>query len=377
MTLVTNLKSVILPIAHNIKHVEAVEGDCQTMGNVEFWYCEDCGAAWLDADCRMVTNMMSVRTGFGDHKFVEGVCSICGEEDPDYVAIEKFNLVGSSMTLGNTLEINFAVSNSDITGENNYIVITKEYADGSVVSKTIQQKDWTAQGTKVKYVSFSVTAKEMNDKLTVVVYNEEGQQISNTYIDSVAGYCQRKLNTATKAKERTLYVDMLNYGAAAQTMWNYNTDNLANANLTETQKGYATVVTQKDNILQKGEGYKGTSLSLKDNILMNVAFDASFVKDVKYAVVTFVNHNGADKSVTVPVEQFISQGTSTKYISIDVMAVADYATPVTVELYNAEDVCISTTIDSMGSYAGRQTKDVYLYDAILAFGMGAWKYFHG
>ena len=361
---------------HSLGHVDAVEATCQAMGNIEYWYCNDCGACWADEALTQMTNRFNIMT-FGDHNYVDGICGTCGEADPDYVPeIQLFDLKGSSMTLGNTLEINFAVSNSDITGENNYIVITKEYADGSVVSKTIQQKDWTAQGTKVKYVSFSVTAKEMNDKLTVIVYNEEGQQISNTYIDSVAGYCQRKLNTATKAKERTLYVDMLNYGAAAQTMWNYNTDNLANANLTETQKGYATVVTQRDNILQKGEGYKGTSLSLKDNILMNVAFNASFVKDVKYAVVTFVNHNGADKSVTVPVEQFISQGTSTKYISIDVMAVADYATPVTVELYNAEDVCISTTIDSMGSYAGRQTKDVYLYDAILAFGMGAWNYFH-
>jgi hypothetical protein len=222
----------------------------------------------------------------------------------------------------------------------------------------------------------------MNDQLTVIVYNAEGEQISNTYTDSVAGYCLRKLKeeegkAAPRAKYLTLYVDMLNYGAAAQQKWTYNTDALANAELTETQKGYATVIGEKENILQKGEGYKGTSLSLKDNILMNVAFEASFLENVAYAEVNFVSHNNVDKSVTVAIEDFIAQGSATKYISIDVMAVADYAQPVTVKLYNADGECVSTTIDSMGSYAGRQTKDVYLYEAILAFGMGAYNYFHG
>ena len=561
---VTNLKNVVLPIAHNVEHVEAVAPTCDEDGNIEYWYCEDCGYAWLDEYLNLNTNLKAVilpaghkltyfeakvattclETGhdeywfceecgayFGDadaswqvnpgwimytgehvrpegaadcadvacvlcggevsgngehsvyvcqggtceycnaeiegygcanydtpacedgvcyycggfvagfghengawapccdgecsygcgliypatadhvdadsddycdecwnhlnhdvdpcvggecsicwayiegkHNYVDGSCTNCGEADPDY--IKKFDLKGSSMTLGNTLSINFALDNANISGTGNYIVVEKEYADGTVKSQTYPQSEWTAQGTKVSYVSFNVTAKEMNDTLTVTVYNEKGQQISNTYTDSVAAYCLRKLGTTTKAKERTLYVDMLNYGAAAQQMWEYNTDNLANAGLTETQKGYATVIGEKDNILSKGEGYKGTSLSLKDNILLNVAYNTSFVKNVKYAVVKFVNHNGVDKTVTVPVEEFVAQGSTIKYISIQVMAVADYATPVTVELYDANGVCISTTVDSMGSYAGRQTKDVYLYDAILAFGMGAYNYFH-
>ena len=108
---------------------------------------------------------------------------------------------------------------------------------------------------------------------------------------------------------------------------------------------------------------------------MNVAYYADQITEVKYAVVTFIDHNGNDESVTVSIDEFVTQG-AVKYVSIQVMAVADYAQPVTVKLYNAADECVSTTIDSMGSYAGRQAKDVYLYEAILAFGMGAYNYFH-
>ena len=168
---------------------------------------------------------------------------------------------------------------------------------------------------------------------------------------------------------------MLNYGAAAQQKWEYNTDAMANANLTETQKGYATVVTDVENILEKGAGYHGTSLSLKENIRLNIAYKASEITDAAYAVVTFVNHRGEDKSMTVQASSFAVQG-SLKFFAIDLVAVADYEQPVTIELYNAEGEVISKTVDSMGSYAGRQTKDVYLYEAILAFGKGAYNYFH-
>ena len=315
------------------------------------------------------------------HSFDGGFCTVCGEADPDFVPeTSLLELKGSSMTLGNTLEINFAIATADITGDNNYIVVSKENADGSEVFKTYPQAQWNNQESSISYISFGVTAKEMNDKLTVIVYNEEGQQISEAYTDSVAGYCLRKLreeenSDSPSAKDLTLFVDMLNYGAAAQTKWNYNANMLANAGLTENQKRYATVIGEKNDIRLKGEGYYGTSLSLKDNILMNIAYEADFLTNVAYAEVNFVGHNGVDKSMTVAVENFVTQG-SVKYISIDVMAVADYAQPVTVKLYNAAGECVSTTVDSMGSYAGRQTKDVYLYEAILAFGMGAYSYFH-
>ena len=83
--------------------------------------------------------------------------------------------------------------------------------------------------------------------------------------------------------------------------------------------------------------------------------------------------------MTVQRSEFVTLSATTAYIEIDIMGVADYEQPVTVKLYNAADECVSTTIDSMESYAVRQIEknaDVALFEAILAFGKGAWNYFH-
>ena len=41
-------------------HVEAKAPTCYENGNIEYWYCEDCGQAWLDAECTLNTNLKAV-----------------------------------------------------------------------------------------------------------------------------------------------------------------------------------------------------------------------------------------------------------------------------------------------------------------------------
>ena len=55
-----------------------------------------------------------------------------------------------------------------------------------------------------------------------------------TYANTMLSYY------SNNAKMRTLLVDLLNYGASAQTFFGYNTANLVNKDLTEEQKGWAT-----------------------------------------------------------------------------------------------------------------------------------------
>ena len=57
----TNLKAVVLPMAHaEATHVEAKAPTTTENGNIEYWYCEACGQAWLDADCTLNTNLKAV-----------------------------------------------------------------------------------------------------------------------------------------------------------------------------------------------------------------------------------------------------------------------------------------------------------------------------
>ena len=86
---------------HSIVHVEAKAAvSCVEYGNEEYWHCESCGAAWLDANLIRQTNMMSVRTAGecisdAEHPCQDGVCINCGlpcgaeadhEYDDDYDA---------------------------------------------------------------------------------------------------------------------------------------------------------------------------------------------------------------------------------------------------------------------------------------------------
>lgn len=45
---------------HNIVHMEAVEPGCHYTGNVEYWFCSYCGAAWTNEELTEVTNLKSV-----------------------------------------------------------------------------------------------------------------------------------------------------------------------------------------------------------------------------------------------------------------------------------------------------------------------------
>ena len=47
--------------AHSIQHVEAKAPTCNEGGNIEYWYCSDCGNAWTDEALTQVTNQMSVK----------------------------------------------------------------------------------------------------------------------------------------------------------------------------------------------------------------------------------------------------------------------------------------------------------------------------
>ena len=81
-TLNTNLKAVILPVTHDIIHVEAVAADCFQEGNIEYWYCADCGYAWLDEYLHLNTNLMAVKLPMTEHSVthVEAVAADCFTE---------------------------------------------------------------------------------------------------------------------------------------------------------------------------------------------------------------------------------------------------------------------------------------------------------
>jgi hypothetical protein len=92
------------------------------------------------------------------------------------------------------------------------------------------------------------------------------------------------------AKTKTLVVDLLNYGAAAQTYANYKTETLANVDLTAEQKAFATTFdeTKAQSVLavQNAETVSFTGARLWLDSQVNVGFRIALANDVDKAEVT-------------------------------------------------------------------------------------------
>jgi len=329
----------------------------------------------MSAECTRCDMRLTITEEATGHKYENGICTVCGEKDENYT--EKFSLYGSSMTLGNALDMNFFVYQSDIEGTGNYAVITKHYADGreDAVVK-VEQGDWNTLGSAYYYFTFSgVRAKEMADKVEVVIYNADGKAISEVFTDSVQNYARRMLdNPETIAAHRTLYIEMLNYGAAAQVEFKYDVDNLANSVITEEeQNAYGMSDRTYENQRQNDDAYYGTTLTLENQIVFNIFYNGNYIPEGAYAVATFTNHKG--EQMEEKVTSFATVA-GYKYASFKSLVVADCSELITVTLYDADGNVISTVTDSIEGYAARMTEVGPLYDAIMKFADAAYQYFH-
>ncbi len=297
---------------------------------------------------------------------------------------EPFDLSGVTMTLGSSLSLDFAVDTSKLTGTDNYAEFTIVYADGrSSETVTVPQSEWTAYSGTIYTAKFTgMAAKQMNDVVTAVFHNADGQALTIEKSDSIETYAIRMLNgsAASNKKLRAVYVDMLNYGAAAQAQFEYDEANLANRNLTDAHKAWATTsVTTTDNRV-KGTGYVGSTLTLAGEIQLDLVFNNSAVGtdySSLYAIATYTDHYGNVKSIRVEGADFIKYSSTLCQVSITGMAVADFRSVVSCTVYNQEGVAIANAADSIESYANRNAASLgAMVDSIVKFGASSYNYFH-
>lgn len=287
----------------------------------------------------------------------------------------------ANMTLGNELAINFAFAKGNETNwDGCYAKITKTYANSTEVSKTIPRSQWADTSVYAANDHFMITfngiaAKEMSDNIYVTIYNAAGEAISERKEETIRAYAMRCLNNFKDDPEtRTMVVDMLNYGAAAQEMFGYNKGDLANSGLSEEQKSWATASASKENSLIRGNNYAGSSLVLEQQILMMMAFQN--VTEGMYAKVQFVNHY--NQKIDEKAEMSISGGFG--IVSINQIVVADARIPVTVTVYKADGSVHGSATDSMEGYIARvsdkEPQNAKLYEKILMFADSTYNYLH-
>ena len=285
--------------------------------------------------------------------------------------IKEVKIAASRMILGNELALQFAFNKSAIAEGVSYTaVITKAYADGRVVEVEVPQDQWGTSGAYY-YVSFNgIAAKEMADEVKVQIF-ANGKAVSDVYADSIREYALRQLRKTSNAVTKTLYVDMLNYGAAAQTYFKYDAENLVNADLTDEEKAFGTESVNLENKLVAGTNYGASQLNLASSIQLRVKFNN--INSSMKAVVKFTNHTGREIEVEVPGSEFMYSGT---VVVVDEIVAADYAQDVTITVYNENGEAVANAVDSVASYIARMTNGNAIYDAVAKYTASAYAYLH-
>ena len=335
--------------------------------------CDICGKENITE--HEYTSVVTAPT-YAEKGYTTHTCSVCGhsyiDSYVDSLELPAAEIQVARMILGNELAMQFAFNQADIMEGVTYTaVITKAYADGrEEVVVEVPQNEWKTNGSYY-YVSFNgIAAKEMADDVKVQIF-ANGAAVSGVYTDSIREYALRQLRRATDADTKTLYVDMLNYGAAAQIYFGYNAENLVNADLTDAEKAYGTETVELENKLVAGTNYGASQLNLASSIQLRVKFNN--INSSMKAVVKFTNHMGREIEVEVPGSEFMYSGT---VVVVDEIVAADYAQDVTITVYNANGEVVANAVDSVASYIARMSAGDAIYDAVAKYCASAYAYLH-
>ena len=128
---------------------------------------------------------------------------------------------------------------------------------------------------------------------------------------------------------------------------------LANAELTEEQKAYASDMPELINEREfDAEKCGGTSLVLKDNIKLDVYFKG--IKEGMYATATYTKYNESEpRTYEFKYGDFVANG-SYNVLTLGTLVIADAKQLVTITVYNEDGSVYTTYKDSMNSYLARQ-----------------------
>ena len=265
-----------------------------------------------------------------------------------------------SLSLESSITMNFKVLKSSLSSFDEFYMT---FECGGKEEKVTDYKETD------KYYVFSykgINPQLMNDNVTAVLHakNKSEEYTSPEKIMSVREYAYTMLDRYSDdehAKLRTLLVDLLNYGAAAQIYAGYQTDNLVNSDLTDVQKDWASKDTTEfknirnlnyKTISNPTAEWKTCSLVLKNSIMVKVKFSA---KDVENKTVEIVLKNA---KFTYTKDDFVNNGDGTYYVYCNELFANELSDDLLFTIYENGVPCSNTMLFSVESYA-RLVRDNY------------------
>lgn len=284
-------------------------------------------------------------------------CAKCGHEEIETIpAVTSLLFKGASISLQHNISINYKVDKAlfyEVGYANPYVVF--ELGDRTVKADKYTLSD---DGKSYVFAFDNISPDQMNDTILATLYAEfNGVEYASEVKEySVAQYCYNLLSKYSgdeNAKLRTLLVDLLNYGSASQLYTNHNTESLANIELTEEQKGFATAneptrTTVKNTAYKTIENpavtWKGAGLNLQKSVTMRFKIAADSVDGLSVKV-----ESESGGKWTIPTESFIKTDGG-YYIYFNRFNAGQMREPIYLTVYRGDTAVSNTIRYSVESY---------------------------
>lgn len=269
--------------------------------------------------------------------------------------------ISHAVSFQSSLNMNYYYSAAALAGYTNirfYIeqqqydkgITTCTYTKYVLDSSKYSIKD-SGYGDEYVFSVKGIAAAQMGNLIHVTIYAEKDGKTYVSPVDSysVKLYALSRLAKSSNATYKTMMVDLLNYGAAAQVYFERDVAHLVNASLTDAQKALANSTLSMSDLVD----YKNTPAASKatftgNNVLFNdiVGLRYYFTVDSSYNVsnlsvkISYTSANSKVGNVTeyYPVSSMKKSG-SEYYFDVNSIPTTDMGCKVTADiLYNGTSI---------------------------------------
>ena len=274
--------------------------------------------------------------------------------------------------------------------EDFYLEVKKDVAGGEPIVTTfgiteghvaMGSMNNPATGVAIMYNAAynGINAKEMGDSFATTLYAIDANgkiYKGETVVRSIKDFLMGKLEAETSSAElKTMSVDMLKYGAAAQINFNYDVENLVTNELSEEQLALATqaIPEATDYASESGTGA---------NVKMNITVNSKVELALSCIAAGQTNPSGIKCIITDSDGKVLAELATTNIGGVmysakyDNVGAREMRKVITATFYNAEGTAISKTVNwSVESYVAQvranstsTETEITMVNAMLTYG---------
>ncbi len=328
---------------------------------------------FLNDGSAMTAEDVAGRNFTGFKYFIGGTAGAFTIESVSFVI--PAGLTGTNLTINNNLNVNVYASAG--TSADATLKVTSANA---ALGEQILTSTWDATNNAYRFTFKNVLPQMLTEDFTYTLMS--GETVIDSFTQSVRDYCDAVLATETNAYMINLIVDVLRYGAAAQTVAGYKTELLATDGLDAKFEDFGTSSADKvvnvpaalTDSTDAGKTFASANVRLEDAVALRLYLTLDTVENVTVSVKLgdgeAVVYNGAD---------LVKSGAYYTLVFGDIYA-TKYDTAITADIL-VNGASVQTLTYSINAYladvAGDTTVDAdmrALIDAVYSYGASASDY---